>query len=81
MVDGSREHMDLGLQNLMVSENNNFGKKVVDVAQQVSSSGNGNNFRIGASADYSNNGFGSKTVRLGQGLNSWGDGNSFEIGL
>ena len=65
----------LGLQNLAISENNQFGTKVVEIGQQVSNAGNGNNFRIGASADSFNNGYGSKTVSLGQGVSSWGDGN------
>jgi hypothetical protein len=48
-----------------LAEKNQEGRTTVDVARQVLNWGNGNIYKIGASADSLNNAGGSKIVRLG----------------
>jgi len=55
---------------LAQSENNQGGRTAVEIGRQVSNWGNGNTYKIGASAESVNNEFGSKTVKLAQGLDS-----------
>ena len=65
-----------------LNEESNFnGLRSTNIGDQVSNYGNGNGFKIGASAETSDNTFGKRFVTLNRGLNSQGDGNSFVIGL
>jgi hypothetical protein len=78
---GSGNRIAIGLQDLAQYENNRFGTKVVSIGEQVSNSGDGNKFNIGASADSTDNQYGHKSVMLNRGLDSRGNGNTFNVGL
>lgn len=77
---GNGAKIQIGLQNLN-TETNAYGVRTTEIGRQVSNTGNGNSYRIGASADSFDNSHGSRTVKLNRGLDSHGDGNSYVIGL
>ena len=78
---GDHTNIQIGLQNLLSSENNAAGSKIVTIGQSVVSNGSGNKYRVGVSADTENNAGGSKIVSVNGGLSSVGDGNEFTFGL
>ncbi|MFN9901859.1 MAG: hypothetical protein ACK55Z_24365, partial [bacterium] len=51
-------------------ESNLNGHRSTYIGDQVSNNGNGNGFKIGASAETSDNTFGKRYVTLNRGLNS-----------
>ena len=78
---GDHANIHIGLQNLLSSENNAAGSKIVTIGQSIVSNGSGNKYRVGASADTENNAGGSRIVSVNGGLSSVGDGNEFTFGL
>jgi hypothetical protein len=77
---GNGSKIQIGLQNLN-TETNSYGVRTTEIGRQVSNTGSGNSYRIGASADNFDNSHGTRIVKLNQGLDSHGNGNSYVIGL
>jgi hypothetical protein len=78
---GDNTNIHIGLQNLLSSENNSAGSKIVTIGQSIVSNGSENKYKIGVSADFEYNARGSKIVKVEGVLSSVGNGNEFTFGL
>ena len=77
---GNGSKIQIGLQNLN-TETNAYGVRTTEIGRQVSNTGSGNSYSIGASVNNFDNTHGTRIVKLNGGLDSHGDGNSYVIGL